>query len=90
VGDDWWFLASDGTSRCYPVFDLQMRRKGRLDAPYETNIPHPQLVPLDDGTFLLVTFDGSQYAKKVMGYGGHGDVLIMRSAGPGPVPDDPT
>jgi hypothetical protein len=36
-------------------------------------------VPLDDGSFLLVTFDGTQYAERLMGYGGHGDVLIMRS-----------
>ncbi len=78
VEGTWWFLASDGEHRRYPVFDLAMRPVGRLDAPYETNIPHPQLVPLDDGDFLLVTFDGTQYAEKVMGYGGHGDVLIMR------------
>ena len=79
VQGTWWFLASDGDARHYPVFDLSMRRVGRLDAPYETNIPHPQLLPLDDGGFLLVTFDGTQYAEDLMGYGGHGDVLIMRS-----------
>jgi hypothetical protein len=80
VQDSWWFLASDGDARHYPVFDLSMRRVGRLDAPYETNIPHPQLVPLEgEGAFLLVTFDGTQYAERLMGYGGHGDVLIMRS-----------
>jgi hypothetical protein len=80
VQDDWWFLASDGDARNYPVFDMHMRRVGRLDAPYGTNIPHPQLVQLDSGDYLLVTFDGTQYAEDVMGYGGHGDVLIMRSA----------
>jgi hypothetical protein len=79
VQGTWWFLASDGDARHYPVFDLSMRRVGRLDAPYETNIPHPQLLPLEDGGFLLVTFDGTQYAENLMGYGGHGDVLIMRS-----------
>jgi hypothetical protein len=79
VQDDWWFLASDGDARHYPVYDLTMRRVGRLDAPYETNIPHPQLVPLDGGSWLIVTFDGTQYAEDVMGYGGHGDVLVMRS-----------
>ena len=82
VEDRWWFLASDGDHRRYPVFDLDLRPAGRLDAPYGTNIPHPQLVPLPDdlgGGFLLVTFDGTQYAEKVMGYGGHGDVLVMRS-----------
>ncbi|MFP5254021.1 MAG: hypothetical protein ACLGH4_09530 [Actinomycetes bacterium] len=81
VQGDWWLLASDGDHRHYPVFDLTMRRVGRLDAPYETNIPHPQLVPLESGEFLLVTFDGTQYAEKVMGYGGHGDVIIMRHRG---------
>jgi hypothetical protein len=79
VGGAWWFLASDRRARSYPVYDLSMRPVGRLDAPYETNIPHPQLVPLDNGGFLLVTFDGTQYAERVLGYGGHGDVLIMRS-----------
>lgn len=79
VQGSWWFLASDGDHRHYPVFDMGMRRVGRLDAPYETNIPHPQLVPLEDGSYLIVTFDGTQYAEKVMGYGGHGDVLVMRS-----------
>ncbi len=79
VQGTWWLLASDGDDRNYPVFDLAMRRVGRLDAPYFTNIPHPQLVPLEDGSHLLVTFDGTQYAERVMGYGGHGDVLIMRT-----------
>ena len=79
VQGEWWFLASDGDARHYPVYDLEVRRVGRLDAPYETNIPHPQLVPLEGGGHLLVTFDGTQYAERVMGYGGHGDVLIMRS-----------
>ena len=78
VQGTWWFLASDGDARHYPVFDLSMRRVGRLDAPYETNIPHPQLVPREDGSRIIVTFDGTQYAEDVMGYGGHGDVLIMR------------
>lgn len=79
VDGAWWFLASDRRTRSYPVYDLSMRPAGRLDAPYGSNIPHPQLVPLDDGTFLLLTFDGTQYAERLLGYGGHGDVLIMRS-----------
>lgn len=81
VGDRWWFLASDGDARRYPVFDLSLDPVGFLDAPYETNIPHPQLVPLDEGGYLLVTFDGTQFEEDRMGYGGHGDVLVMRSAG---------
>lgn len=80
VGDDRWLLASDGDAREYPVFDLSMRRVGRLDAPYPTNIPHPQLLRRDDGSWLMVTFDGSQRAARTMGYGGHGDVVVMTSA----------
>jgi hypothetical protein len=81
VQGEWWFLASDGDARHYPVYDVRMRRVGRLDAPYGTNIPHPQLVPLEDGSHLLVTFDGTQFVPRVMGYGGHGDVIVMRSRG---------
>lgn len=81
VGDRWWLLASDGNNRLYPVFDLDMERVGRLDAPYPTNIPHPQILPLPEGGHLLVSFDGTQYAEKVMKYGGHGDVVIMRDRG---------
>ena len=80
VGDRWWLVASDGTNRLFPVFDLDMHRVGRLDAPYPTNIPHPQIVPLPAGGHLLVTFDGTPYAQKRLRYGTHGDVVVMRSA----------
>ena len=79
VGAGTWLLASDGAARHYPVFDLGGRRVGRLDAPYPSNLPHPQLVPADDGGWLMVTFDGTQYAEDDMGYGGHGDVVVMRA-----------
>jgi hypothetical protein len=79
VGGQWGLLASDGTSRTYPAYDLGMRRVGQLDAPYLTNIPHPQLVPLPDGSHLLVTFDGTPFGGRVLGYGGHGDLVVMRS-----------
>ena len=79
VEGEWWFLASDGDKRHYPVFTMQMRRSGRLDAPYPTNIPHAQLLPLEDGSHLMITFDGTQFSKRVLGYGGHGDVIILRS-----------
>ncbi|MEP6816600.1 MAG: hypothetical protein ABI873_13720 [Marmoricola sp.] len=81
-----WMLASDGAAKSYPVFDLEMRPAGHLDAPYQTNIPHPQLVPRDDGGWLLVTFNGTPADRhparaSVMGYGGHGDVVVMNSPG---------
>ena len=80
VGGTTYLLASDGTDKNYPVFDLSGRRIGRLDAPYPTNIPHPNLVPDPAGGWLLVTFDGTPYDDEVMGYGGHGDVVVMHSA----------
>jgi hypothetical protein len=79
VGSDTWLLASDKVGQHYPVFDLDGRRRGRLDAPYPTNIPHPQLVPDPEGGWWMITFDNAQYAPRVMGYGGHGDVVLMHS-----------
>jgi hypothetical protein len=75
-----YLLASDGDGRAYPVFDLSGHRIGRLDAPYPSNIPHPNLVPDPAGGWLLLTFDGRQYHEDVMGYGGHGDVVVMHSS----------
>ncbi len=80
VAGDWYLLASDGDKREYPVYDLSMKRLGSLDAPYRTNIPHPQLVERPGGGYLMVTFDGTQYGESVLGYGGHGDVLVMSTA----------
>ena len=82
VQDQWWLLASDGVGRQYLVYDLSMKQRGTLDAPYGSNIPHPQLVPRGDGGWLLITFDGTQYAERMLGYGTHGDVLVMASQGP--------
>lgn len=79
VGDTWYLLASDGDARTYRVYDLTMRRLGNLRAPYGSNIPHPQLVPRPGGGFLMVTFDGTQYGEDVLGYGTHGDVVILSS-----------
>jgi len=75
-GRDWRVLASDGDARVYKVYDLRMRLLGTLDAPYGTNIPHPMVVPVRGGHWLL-TFDGTQYAEPVLGYGGHGDFIVM-------------
>ncbi|HYO40422.1 MAG TPA: hypothetical protein VER39_12290 [Nocardioidaceae bacterium] len=81
VDGRWWLLASDERARQYPVFDLQMRRVGSLDAPYLTNIPHPQLLRRDDGSWLMVTFDGAPYGGRLLGYGGHGDVVVLAGDG---------
>ncbi|MBA3266314.1 MAG: hypothetical protein H0T14_08085 [Nocardioidaceae bacterium] len=77
VDGAWHVLASDAASQTYPVYDLAMKALGTLDAPYGTNIPHPQVVNLPGGAHLMVTFDGTQYAEEVLGYGGHGDVVVM-------------
>jgi len=79
VDDVPYLLASDKDHQCYPIFDLTGRRLGRLDAPYPTNIPHPQMVPDPAGGWWLLTFDDTQFAEDVMGYGGHGDVVLMHS-----------
>jgi hypothetical protein len=71
--------ASDGDARRYPVFELDGTPAGDLDAPYGTNIPHPQLVPDPAGGSLMITFDGTAPDEDVMGYGGHGDVLVLHS-----------
>lgn len=76
---EWLVLASDGKARCYPAFDLRMRRVGELDAPYGTNLPHPDVVDLPGGDRLLLTFDGTPHRPRVLGYGTHGDVLVLRA-----------
>jgi hypothetical protein len=72
----WYVLASDGDARLYRVYDLRMRPQGTLNAPYGTNIPHPMVVRARN-TWWLLTFDGTQYAEPVLGYGGHGDFVVM-------------
>lgn len=76
VDGEWYVLASDGDARLYKVYDLRMRPQGTLNAPYGTNIPHPMVVRVR-GTWYLLTFDGTQYAEPVLGYGGHGDFIVM-------------
>ena len=81
VDGQWLLLASDGVGKEYRVYDLSVRQEGTLDAPYGTNIPHPQLVPRPGGGWLLLTFDGTPYDDRVLGYGTHGDVVVMASKG---------
>jgi hypothetical protein len=83
IGGEWYLLASDGNLRQYPVYDLELNFLGNLDAPYGTNIPHPQIVPIPDRRrtyYLMITFEGTQYYEPVLGYGTHGDLIVMRAA----------
>ncbi len=82
VGGRWYLLASDGVDRQYRVYDLSMKLLGFLKAPYGSNIPHPQVIPIFDRgqtSYLLITFEGTQYHKELLGYGTHGDLIIMRA-----------
>ncbi len=81
-GSSWRLVASDADASEYPVYDLQMLRVGTLQAPYGTNIPHPQVVtvPGSDGPrHLLITFDGTAYGESVLGYGTHGELVICQA-----------
>jgi hypothetical protein len=83
VGGRWYLLASDGVDRQYRVYDLSMKLLGFLKAPYGSNIPHPQVIPISDRgqtTYLLITFEGTQYHEELLGYGTHGDLIVMRAA----------
>ena len=77
-------LASDGRDgrrgqrRGYPVFDLRLAEVGALDAPYPTNIPWPTLVR-EGGGWLMVGFNGRPYGGPLVGYGSHGDVVLLRT-----------
>jgi hypothetical protein len=77
-------LASDGRDSPrglrarFPVFDLEMREVGTLDAPYPTNLPWPTLARVDDG-WLVATFDGRSAGGALLGYGTHGDLVLMGS-----------
>jgi hypothetical protein len=75
-------LTSDGDARRYRAFDLAMCPLGELDAPYGSNIPHPQVIELPDGERIIVTFDGKRYAGRRLDYGTHGDVVVMRATLP--------
>jgi hypothetical protein len=37
------------------------------------------VVPLGDGDWLLVTFDGTPVGGPLTGYGTHGDLVVMRA-----------
>ncbi len=80
----WVVLASDGRDgrrgqrERYPVFDTSMREIGALDAPYPTNLPWPTLARDGDG-WLMAAFNGRPEGGRLVGYGSHGDVVLMRA-----------
>jgi hypothetical protein len=80
----WRVLASDGRdgrrrqNTRFPVFDLDLREVGTLDAPYPSNIPWPTLLE-HDGDWLMVCFDDTRYGGRLVGYGSHGDVVVLRT-----------
>jgi hypothetical protein len=88
-GDDWFLLASNGDDspaavrQQHPVYDLHVKQVGVLDAPHPTNIPWPMVfpVPLPGGRdrWLMVTFDGTAFHEDLLGYGTHGEVVVMRA-----------
>ena len=88
IGGRWYVLASDRDAGEYPVYDLAMARVGALQAPYGSNIPHPAVVPPvgPDGRWWLVTFDGTGWHSDALGYGTHGDLVVL--AGRPPTPRD--
>lgn len=75
----WRMLASDGDAREYRAYDLSMKPLGVLRAPYGTNIPHAQVIPMADGGWLMTTFDSSSQFSDLVGYGAHGAVVILRA-----------
>ncbi|MDN4163374.1 hypothetical protein [Nocardioides abyssi] len=87
-GGRWYVLASNGDASPpeirgqYPVYDLAMEQVGTLDAPHPTNIPWPMIIPVAERgrtRWLLVTFNGTQYDEPLLGYGTHGDVVVMEA-----------
>ncbi|WP_168929791.1 hypothetical protein [Nocardioides sp. GY 10127] len=87
--EGWRVLASDGRDNPrgqrerYPVWDLDLTEVGTLDAPYPTNLPWPTLVPTQDAAhWLMVTFNGTAAGGRVLGYGTHGDVVVLSTRPP--------
>ena len=82
IEGSWRLLASDGRdgrrgqNTRFPVFDLDCREIGELDAPYPTNIPWPTLLE-HDGRWLMICFNGNRYGGRLVGYGSHGDVVVL-------------
>jgi hypothetical protein len=53
---------------------------GRLKAPYVSNIPHPMVTPLPvngNTKWVMFTFEGTMYYESILGYGTHGNFIVM-------------
>ncbi|WP_457206027.1 hypothetical protein [Nocardioides sp. P5_C9_2] len=78
-------LASDGRDgrrgerARFPVLGTDLVERGALDAPYPTNLPWPTLARVDD-RWLMIAFNGAAAGGPLLGYGTHGDVVIMRES----------
>ncbi|WP_107773617.1 hypothetical protein [Nocardioides sediminis] len=85
VDDELVVLASDGRDgrrgerARFPVFGTDLVERGELDAPYPTNLPWPTLARVD-GRWLMVAFNGRPTGGRLLGYGTHGDVVVMAEA----------
>src|SRR5215213_2729164 len=90
LGSQWRVLASCGDDEPqelhdkYPMYTLEMAFDGYLNAPHPTNIPHPMVVPIPLSTgntkYIMITFNGTQYYEPLLGYGTHGDFIVMEAA----------
>jgi hypothetical protein len=89
IEGDWYVLCSSGRGEirfegirppAYRIYDLNMKRVGTLNAPYVTNIPHPMVTPLPvdgDTKWIMLTFEGTMFDEPFLGYGTHGDFIVM-------------
>lgn len=89
VAGQWYVFASNGDASApgirgqFPVYDLTMTQVGTLSAPHPTNIPWPMVFPVpaerDRTRWLMVTFDGTAYHRDLLGYGTHGNLVVMEA-----------
>ncbi len=92
VGGKWYVLCSSGRGEIqfegvppasYRIYDLDMKLVGTLNAPYETNIPHPMITPLPDlpeqgdTKWIMLTFNETFFYIDFLGYGTHGNFVVM-------------
>lgn len=66
----------------YPVLDLGLRERDRLDAAFPSNLPWPTLAQVPGATgpeWVMVGFDGTTAGGRLPGYGTHGDLVVQRA-----------